>query len=361
MTRSDITIPLAAPVTGPVTGPAVSDNDLRKCVSQFQTPVLRSSLWQTATTIGGFLAVCAAMYILADYSYWATFALAPLAAGLLVRTFIIQHDCGHGAFFRSRRANLVLGSICSLLTFAPYPSWRRQHAGHHGVWNNLDRRNTGVDIYSTCLTVEEYRALSPWRRRWYRFSRNPIIANIVLPPCVFLLLFRLPYDMPAGWRRERLAVYLTNIALIALLGGVGLTLGFDRLLAIQLPVTVMSSTIGVWLFTIQHRSDHTVWARQDDWNAVTASLMGSSHLRLPRILQWFTGNIGLHHIHHLNPRIPNYRLQKCHDAVSELQEIPVMTLRTAFRAMFYTLWDEPRRQMVTFRGARIGKTQGKTA
>ena len=340
------TLPMAAPV---------SDQDLRKCVSRYQNPDLRSSLWQTATTIGGFLAVCAVMYVLAGYSYWAAFALAPLAAGLLVRTFIIQHDCGHGAFFRSRRSNTVLGFVCSLLTFAPYTSWRRQHAGHHGIWNNLDNRNTGVDIYSTCLTVEEYAALPTWHRRWYRFSRNPIIANIVLPPCVFLLLFRLPYDMPAGWRRERLA------ALIALLGGVGLMLGFDRLLAVQLPVTVMASTIGVWLFTIQHRSDHTVWARQADWNAVTASLEGSSHLRLPRILQWFTGNIGLHHIHHLNPKIPNYRLQKCHDAVSEFREIPVMTLRTAFRAMFYTLWDEPRQQMVTFRGACIKQALGKTA
>ena len=345
MTRSDTISPSpAAPV---------SDHDLRQCVSRFQTPNLRSSLWQTATTLGGFLAVSAAMYILADYSYWAVFALSPLAAGLLVQTFIIQHDCGHGAFFRSRRSNWLLGSICSLFTLAPYPSWRRQHAGHHGVWNDLDRRNTGVDIYSTCLTVEEYRSLPPWHRRWYRFSRNPVIANIVLPPFVFLLLFRLPYDMPAGWRRERLAVYLTNIALIALIGGVGLLLGFDRVLAIQLPVVVMASTIGVWLFTIQHRSDHTVWARQKNWNAVTASLSGSSHLRLPRILQWFTGNIGLHHIHHLNPKIPNYRLQKCHDAVSELQEIPVMTLRSAFRAMFFTLWDEPRQKMVTFRGAGV--------
>jgi acyl-lipid omega-6 desaturase (Delta-12 desaturase) len=353
MTPSDITTPLTAI--------PVSDHDLRKCVSRFQTPNLKSSLWQTSTTIGGFLAVCAAMYILADYSYWATFALAPLAAGLLVRTFIIQHDCGHGAFFRSRQSNLVLGFFCSLLTLAPYASWRRQHAGHHGVWNNLDNRNTGVDIYSTCLTLEEYAALNPWHRRWYRFSRNPIIANIVLPPCVFLLLFRLPYDMPAGWRRERLSVYLTNIAVIALLGGVGLMLGFDRVLVIQLPVVAMASTIEVWLFTIQHRSDHTVWARQEDWSAVTASLKGSSHLRLPRVLQWFTGNIGLHHIHHLNPRIRNYRLQKCHDAVSEFQEIPVMTLRTAFRAMFYTLWDEPRQQMVTFRGARIAKTERNSA
>ena len=335
----------------PSTRDAVSDHDLRQRVALFQTPDLPSSLTQILTSIGGFLAVCGAMYALADYSYWLVLALSPVAAGFLVRTFIIQHDCGHGAFFRSRRWNDALGFVCGVLTLAPYFSWRRQHAGHHGIWNNLDRRNTGVDIYSTCLTVEEYRALSPWARRWHRFSRSPLIANIVAPPLVFLLLFRVPFDMPRDWKRERLAVYLTNASLIAVIGGIGLMLGFGRVAEIQLPVILMASTIGVWLFTVQHRSDHTVWARQDDWSAVTASLEGSNYLRLPRILQWFTGNIGLHHIHHLNPKIPNYRLQPCHDAISDLRDVPEMSLRSAFRSMYYTLWDEQRKHMVTFRSA----------
>jgi omega-6 fatty acid desaturase (delta-12 desaturase) len=272
-----------------------------------------------------------------------------VAAGFLVRTFIIQHDCGHGAFFRSRRANQTVGIACSLFTLAPYLSWRRQHAGHHRVWNNLDRRNSGADIYSFCLTVGEYRALSPRRRRWYRFTRNPIIANLILPPLVFLVLYRLPFDMPAGWRRERHAVYWTNSALAALFGTAGMIFGFDRVVEIQLPVTILASIVGVWLFTVQHRSDSIVWAREGDWNTLTASLVGSTYLRLPRLLQWFTGNIGLHHVHHLNSKIPNYRLQQAHDAIRDSRNIPVMTLFQAFKAMFYVLWDERLRRMVTFR------------
>lgn len=330
-------------------------------VAPFQKPVLRKSIVQSLISIGGFLAVCAAMHATVGISSWIPLALAPLAAGFLVRTFIIQHDCGHGAFFRSRRLNDALGSACSLFTLAPYASWRRQHAGHHGVWNNLDRRNSGADIYSSCLTVEEYRMLSPWRRRWYRLTRSVFVANVILPPLIFIVLYRLPFDMPAGWRRERIAVYLTNLALAALIGGIGLAVGFGRLAQVQLPVMALASIIGVWLFTVQHRSDHTVWARQDRWNPLTASLEGSTYLRLSPVLQWFTGNIGLHHVHHLNPRIPNYRLQQCHDAVGDLCDVPVMTLRAAFRAMFYVLWDERRQRMVTFRTAHLGRARPKAA
>lgn len=336
----------------PSADPHLDHRDLRRRVASFQAPVPRSSLFQAITTIGGYLAVCAAMYAVVGYSWWFALALAPLAAGLLVRTFIIQHDCGHGAFFRSRRLNDALGAVCGLFTLAPYGSWRRQHAGHHGIWNNLDKRNSGADIYSSCLTVDEYRALSPWRRRFYRITRNPVVANLIVPPLVFLFLFRVPFDMPAeGWRRERRGVYLTNLSLVALVVGAGFLLGFEHVAMVQLPITVLASIAGVWLFTVQHRSDHTIWARQKDWNVVTASLAGSSYLRLPRVLQWFTGNIGLHHVHHLNPRIPNYRLQQCHDSVDAVRDVPVMNIRSAFRAMFYVLWDERAQRMVTFRGA----------
>ncbi len=326
-----------------------STRELRRLVAQFQTPHFKSSLTQAVTTIGGYLGVCAAMYVAAGISFWIVLALAPLAAGLLVRTFIIQHDCGHNAFFRSRRWNEVLGFFCSILTLAPYLSWRRQHAGHHGVWNNLDRRDSGVDIYSSCLTVDEYRSLGPWRRRWYQFSRSPIVANIILPPFIFLALYRFPFDMPAEWRRERLGVYLTNLALVVVVVGGGFALGFGTVAEVQLPIIVLASIIGVWLFTVQHRSERVLWARGGEWNAITASLESSNYLRLTPVLQWFTGNIGLHHIHHLNPRIPNYRLQQCNDAVAALGSVPVMTLRSAFKAMSYVLWDEERRRMVTIR------------
>ena len=320
--------------------------DLMRRVAPYQTPIRHRSLIQIATSIGGFLVVCTAMYAIAGYSYWIVLSLVPLAAGFLVRTFIVQHDCGHGAYFRTRRGNDALGFACSLLTLSPYLSWRRQHAGHHEVWNNLDRRETGADFYSTCLTVAEYRALRPGQQLWYRVTRQPLVANLVVPPLVFLVLYRLPFDMPKEWRRERIGVYLTNLALAVLVGGIGFALGFGRVAAVQLPVMVLASIIGVWLFTVQHRGERTEWARQAEWSLQTASLRGSTYLRLGKILQWFTGNIGLHHVHHLSPRIPNYRLQACHDAVPELRDVPATTLPEAFRAMRRVLWDEVGRCMV---------------
>ena len=314
--------------------------------------MLHRSLVQAGTTIGAYVGICAIMYATIGHSHW--IALAPLAAGFLVRMFIIQHDCGHGAYFRSRRANDVLGVLCSLFTLTPYSSWRRQHAGHHGVWNNLDRRSSGADIYSACLTTEEFRALSSWRQRWYRLSRNPLIANIVLPPLVFLVLYRTPFDMPKEWRRERRAVYLTDLALFAALGSLGAVVGFGHVVAVQLLIMVPASIVGVWLFTVQHRSDTTVWARQEEWDALGASLKSTTYLRLSPILRWFTGNIGLHHVHHLNPKIPNYRLQLCHDSVAELRDVPAMSLRSALRAMLLVLWDEESQKLVPFHKATRG-------
>ena len=326
--------------------------DLRRQVAAFQAPSARASVLQIFTTVGAYLAVCAVTYVLAGISLWLALPLAPLAAALLVRVFIVQHDCGHGSFFRSRRANDALGFLCSVLTLTPYLSWRRQHAGHHGIWNDLDRRNSGADIYSSCLTVEEYEALGPWQRRWYRITRHPVFANLILPPFVFLVLYRLPFDMPKHWKAERRAVYLTDLALVALFGGLGFVFGFAQVAAIHLPIMVIASIVGVWLFTVQHRSGHTVWARHDEWNAEKASLEGSTHLCLPRPLRWFTGNIGLHHVHHLNPKVPNYRLQECHDSVPALRSVPEMGLRSAFRAMFFVLWDERRQRMV-----RVGEVR----
>ncbi|HSS66151.1 MAG TPA: fatty acid desaturase, partial [Gammaproteobacteria bacterium] len=224
--------------------------NLRREVAQFQAPILRKSLSQLTTSFGGFFATCATMYAVYDVSFWIALALAPLAAGFLVRVFIIQHDCGHLAYFRSRRANDIVGFACSLLTLAPYASWRRQHAGHHSVWNDLDRRQSGADIYSSCLTVAEYRALSPGKRRWYSATRHPLVANVLLPPLIFTLLYRLPFDMPKSWRPERRLVHLTTLALIVALGGLGLALGYHRVVAVQLPVMVMAAIIGVCLFSV---------------------------------------------------------------------------------------------------------------
>ena len=330
-----------------VTEPA-RGQELRRETVRFQSPSLRAAVVQLATSFGGFAAAWAAMYAALDVSLWITLALLPLAAFFLVRIFIIQHDCGHASFLAARRANDIVGFACSVLTQTPYLSWRRQHAGHHGVWNNLDRRQSGTDIYSTCLTVAEYRALSRRQRWWYRVTRHPLVANLLLPPLIFLLLYRLPFDMPRTWRSERRNVHLTSLAMLAGFAALGLALGFGRVAAIQLPVLSLAAIIGVWLFTVQHRGEQVRWSRHADWDATDAALRGSTYLRLPWVLQWFTGNIGLHHVHHLNPRVPNYRLQECGEGIARLREVPPTSLWQSLQALRLVLWDENRGRMVSF-------------
>lgn len=320
-------------------------------LAAFQVPSIRRSVTQLAITAAPYAALVAFMY----YSYyhispWLSLALALPAAGFVVRLFIIQHDCGHGAYFRQRWANEVVGWLCSLTTFTPYTMWRRHHALHHAVWNNLDKRPTGGDIYSGCLTLKEYEALSPLRQRLYRAALHPLVSQLLLPPVVFILMHRVPFDTPKkGWRKERISVYLTNAGIGGFLLALTLLLGWQPVLLVQLPVIVMASIIGVWLFSVQHRFEHSVWSRQTDWTADGAALHGSSWLRLPKVLQWFTGNIGYHHVHHLVPRVPNYRLQAAHRAEPAFAaNVTGLTLWQALRAPQFTLWDEARGAMVRF-------------
>jgi acyl-lipid omega-6 desaturase (Delta-12 desaturase) len=321
---------------------------IRAAIAPFEYVAARDSIVQLATTIGLFVATCAAMYWTLGVSYALTLALSVPAAGLLVRLFIFQHDCGHGSYFASRRANTIVGILCSVFTLTPYDNWRRQHARHHGNWNNLDRRAAGVDIYGACLTVKEYRALSFWHRAVYRHLRNPFLTYVVLPPLVFTMLYRWPFDTPAAWRRERHAVYWTNALLVMGFGALGLALGFKAVLMVQGPVVILGSIVGVWLFAVQHRFDGAQWTRQIDWNGTDAALDSTSFLKLPRILQWFTGNIGFHHVHHLSTRVPNYRLAACHDAIPALHVARTLSLWSALRSVRLTLWDEDRRRLIGF-------------
>jgi omega-6 fatty acid desaturase (delta-12 desaturase) len=336
----------------PADCPTSAGTELRPAIRRFQPPVLWKSLWQAGSSFAAFVAICAAMYVSLGAPYWLTLGLSVLAAGFVVRIFIIQHDCGHRSFFDSRAANDMLGLVCSLVTLTPYASWRRQHAGHHASWNDLDRRRSGMDIYSTCLTVDEYHALPWWRRLPYRLSRHPLIAIVLLPPLIFLLLYRVPFDAPRTWARERNAVFGTDVALAAMFAGLGLLLGFEQVLLVQLPIMVIASIVGVALFSVQHRFETAVWQRQADWNFQAAALEGSSYLRLPRLLQWFTGNIGFHHIHHLNPLVPNYRLASCHAAIPALRTVPALSLWGGLRSLSLALWDEKRREMIGFGMAR---------
>ena len=329
--------------------PRLPSRFLLRRASTFQSPVLAHSVWQFASTGAAYLAMLALMYVAYHVSPWLSLALVLPAAGLVVRLFIIQHDCGHGAFFRSRRANFVVGVLCSLATLTPFTNWRRHHAQHHASWNNLDRRDMTSDIYSTCLTVQEYEAMSPSRRLMARTVRHPLIAHLIIPPLVFLVLYRLPFETPRAWVSERRAVYLTNGLIAAVLVAMILPLGFWPVLAIQLPVIAVAAIIGVWLFSIQHRFEDAHWAHSSDWSAIAAAIRGSSFLKLPSVLRWFSGNIGYHHVHHLVPRVPNYRLRACHEACEELfGTARVLTLREALIAPSYALFDESLGRMVRF-------------
>lgn len=316
-------------------------------LARFQDPCAWRSGVQAASTALAYGALVVAMYAALRISVWLTLVLALPAAGLVVRLFIIQHDCGHGSYFRSRLANGIVGRLCSVVTFTPFANWRRQHAGHHAVWNNLDQRHGGTDIYSTCLTVEEYRALSKSRRWLYRTTRHPIVTHLLLPPLVFLFLYRIPFDTPPSWVKERRGVLLTNVALSAIFTGLVLVQGWKSVLIVQVSIMFFASIAGVWLFSVQHRFEGVEWMRQTEWTALRASLSGSSYLQLPRVLQWFTGNIGFHHVHHLLPRIPNYRLQACHEALlARAVPFRALTLGEALRAPYFALWDEAQGRMV---------------
>ena len=320
-----------------------------RAAAAFQSPILVKSIWQIVSTGAAYAAVLAAMYAAYNVSVWLSLLLVLPAAGLVVRLFIIQHDCGHGAFFQSRRANLIVGVLCSLATLTPFTNWRRHHAGHHKQWNNLDTRDMTSDIYSTCLTVAEYEAMSP-RRRWLaRAVRHPVIAHVIIPPVVFLVLYRIPFETPRAWVKERMAVHVTNLGLIIIAILMALVVGVRPLLLLQIPVIACAAIAGVWLFSVQHRFEDALWARTPEWSAVTAAVHGSSFLALPPVLRWFSGNIGYHHVHHLVPRVPNYRLRACHEACAELfGSARLLGLREALRAQEFTLWDEDVERMVPF-------------
>lgn len=336
------------PATASSGAPTPDRPTLMAALAPFQAASVRRSLWQLGTTLAMFVAMEAAMYWAVGVSAWLVLALAVPAAGLTVRLFIIQHDCGHGSFFRQRRWNDLVGRFCSVLTFTPYAFWRRQHANHHACFNNLDRRDTGIDLYSTCATVAEYRAMPRLRRLRYRLFRHPVVTQFLLPPLVFLVVYRLAFDSPASWVHERRSVHLTSLALFIVLGGLAFLAGPWAVLLVQGPVIALASIVGVWLFSVQHRFEEAQWARQSEWNAIDASLAGSSYLKLPRVLQWFTGNIGFHHVHHLASRVPNYRLEECHAARPELGTVTTLTLREALGAPCFALWDEEAGRMVRF-------------
>jgi omega-6 fatty acid desaturase (delta-12 desaturase) len=329
-----------------------SDAEVRQAAAAFAQPSRSKGALQLLTSFGPFVAACAVMYLVYPISAWLTLALAVPTGALLLRVFIVQHDCGHNSFFPSRRANVVVGRICSLITMTPFANWGRQHGLHHADWNNLDRTDGGVDIYSACMTVREYLALSPWQRFLYRVPRHPLVANVAFPPLLFLLMYRVPFDTPPSWVRERRSVYLTNLSLVALFGTLTIVFGWQQVLLVHVPVIAVSSILGVWLFSLQHRFETAVWVPEAEWNYVDAAMRGASWFRLPKVLHWLTGNIGYHHVHHLNPRVPSYRLARAHEAVQAMRPVKPIGFVHAFTSPGLTLWDEASGRLVRFRDAR---------
>ena len=306
----------------------------------------RKAIWQLANTIVPYFGLWLLMVytIKAGIPYWVTLALSIPAAGLLVRIFIFFHDCGHGSFLPSSRANTAVGYVCGVLTFTPFHDWRIAHARHHATAGNLDRRGTG-DVWT--MTVEEYQAASRWQRLAYRLFRNPLILFGLGPAVSFLILQRFPHK--GAKKRERRSVVITNLALLAIVIIASLTIGLGTYLLVQLPIILVAGVLGLWLFYVQHQYEGVYWARQEAWDPTRAALEGSSYYRLPRLLRWFTGNIGLHHIHHLRPRIPNYHLQPCYDQVPAMQAVQPLTVRQSLNCLRMNLWDERRQELVSFR------------
>jgi omega-6 fatty acid desaturase (delta-12 desaturase) len=304
---------------------------------------------QLAITGAGFALFWLAMLWSLEASYALTLLLAFPTAGFLARLFMIQHDCGHGSYFKSRGARDSVGFVIGVLTLTPYHYWRRTHAHHHAHSGDLDFRGFGdVDT----LTVREYDALSWPKRLGYRVYRHPLVLLGVGALFHFLVKHRYPWDIPRDWKQAWAGVWWTNAALAAILVTAWLTIGLDRFLLVQVPVTVLSCAAGVWLFYVQHQFEETYWHRHEEWDFVEASLRGSSHLVLPRPLQWITASIGLHHVHHLSARIPNYRLQECLDGTPELQAATRIGIRDGWRLFGLTLWDEENRRLIGFREMR---------
>jgi len=318
-------------------------------LAPYKRPHLGKALFQLTTTGLLFALGYALMIWSVETSYLLTVALSVPMAGLLTRLFIFQHDCGHGSFFRSQKVNNAIGFVLGVITLTPYQYWRRTHAIHHATAGDLDRRELG-DIKT--LTVDEYLALSWWRRLGYRLYRSMFVLLVIAPLFQFGLKHRLPYDIPLSWRREWASVVWTNLALAAILTLAHFTIGIGTLLLAHLPLLVVSGALGIWLFYVQHQFEDTYWEHNPEWEFHRAGIEGSSFLDLHPALHWFTGNIGYHHVHHLSSRIPNYTLRRCMAEVPELRHVTRLTVLGTLECGRLKLWDEDEGRLIGFRELR---------
>jgi omega-6 fatty acid desaturase (delta-12 desaturase) len=318
----------------------------RRLLAPYKKASWRSAIWQLCNTAIPFVALWVLMALSLPVSYGLTLLLAVPMVFLFIRLFIIQHDCGHGAFFPSRTANNVLGAVLGVITFFPYGYWRRTHAIHHATSGNLDDRELG-DIRTQ--TVREYLGFSRLRRFGYRLYRHPLVMFGVGPAYQFLIKHRFPWDIPWSWKREWKSVLWTNVALVGATFGLGMTFGWGTLVLVELPIVLFAGALGVWLFYVQHQFEDTYWEHEDAWDYYRAGAHGSSFYDLHPVLHWLTGNIGYHHIHHLSSQIPNYHLAAAFYDNPELQRVTRITLRQSLSCAGLKLWDEESRKLVGFR------------
>jgi len=330
--------------------PVVADESAswRPLVAQYQRPRGARALIQLVTTLLPLALLFAGLYRLLALSFWWTLVLALPVAALLVRTFVLMHDCAHGSFFASRRANRIVGAVTGLLTLIPFEHWRHEHALHHASAGDLDRRGHGdVDT----LTVREYLGRSYWGRLRYRIIRHPLVF-LVIGPVFFVLEKRFPPRGANAGRRQVASVWTTNAAIV-IAGAALLALFGPRVLLIYLPAYYVAVCAGLWLFFVQHQFEDTYWEDHQNWDYRAAAIEGSSFFRLPAVLQWVTGSIGFHHVHHLGPRIPNYNLQRCHEENPMFHRATVVTLRQSVSALRLALWDEDAGRLVRFDHAHL--------
>lgn len=318
----------------------------KNLLADYQASQAGKSVWQLINSFVPFFIIWYLMFHSVGYSYWLTLLLAIPESGFLIRIFIIQHDCGHGSFFKSKKANDVTGLLCSFFTWTPYYYWKKGHGIHHANAGNLEGRGIG-DVYT--LTVKEYQQRSRWGKIKYRLYRHPLFLFLFIPAIIFILWYRFPTSKNKALKKVESNVYWTDFVLVLLAGTMIWLVGLNTFLLIQLPIIFISTSAGNWLFYIQHQFEETYWADKENWNFSVAATQGSSYYKLPQVLQWFSGNIGFHHIHHLNPRIPNYLLEKCYRKIPALQKAPTLTIVKSLRSLLLHLWDEEQKKLISFR------------
>jgi len=323
-------------------------------VKRYTVPDPRKSSWQLINSLVPFFAIWVLMYFSLSVSYLLTLALAFLNAMFLMRIFIIQHDCGHNSFFKETELNNLVGTFLGVITFTPYYAWRNSHAKHHASSGDLDFRGFG-DVET--LTVEEYKALPFLRKMRYRFYRHPLVLFVIGPTIMFTVLNRFPTELEKGQKREKDSIYFTNLALALVFLGAGAWIGFAQLILMWVPLMIFGSSIGVYLFYVQHQFEDTYWRWHAEWDYAEAALRGSSFFKLPKLLQWFSGNIGFHHLHHLSPKIPNYNLPKAFEENTLFQHVTAVTLWESFEAASLKLWDEEHKKLVSFRHLKSAASQ----